>query len=99
MPRAKSVNTDHLGVDALWADSFSRAIRKKTKEPSGTGWLTMVEIKRKAAICLWKTKAFVAEEIKAGRMECFSGIALAKNDQPRTQRWYRPVLPALAGKR
>lgn len=82
---------DSGATDHLWADAFARVIRMRERAPSGDGWLTRDGFTARAKVGKCKAVKFIAQELKAGRMEIFKGTQIGKLGRPTKQWWYRPV--------
>jgi hypothetical protein len=94
MPRATSASTD-----ALWAETFRRALVAKESQPAGEGWKTFKEIRLQMRCGQSKCRRFVVPEMRAGRLERFEGQARYPSGKIHRQVWYRPKVQGSAGKR
>ena len=81
----------------LWAEHFRAALVTNVTLPPGEGWLTRAEFGKLAKIGISKTLLYLAAEIKAGRMEHFTGSQVV-NGSGYPQVWYRPIKKSSSGK-
>mgnify|MGYP003335182740 FL=1 len=87
MPQAISKLTDKAWAE-LFAVNLSAA---KVKRPVGEGWKTRDEIGQMIGKKKSGTNEFLRFHIKAGNVECFSGVEPTEGGILRPKHLYRPV--------
>ena len=73
-----------------WTEGLRQALTERGNAPKGEGWMTSNEIRVAIGRGMHFTYNLIAEKLKSGEWESYTGSAVDIRGHANTRIWYRP---------